>query len=138
MSRLKRNGVSKMINPNQLLEQKKQLEAQLKLLNESIEQNKEVIANYEKAIEEINKVKEKYKFNDVDFINFLHTNYPLPEEMVWVKVGNKAEKWPASKRGKLSDPYKAIVEAAGLTKFSDYVKKFTITEEEAKKLNEAQ
>jgi len=38
----------------------------------------------------------------------------------------------------LSGELEKIVKAAGLSKYSEYVKKFTITEEEAKKLNEAQ
>ncbi|EPJ5174756.1 hypothetical protein N1Z87_006949 [Pseudomonas aeruginosa] len=127
-----------MLNPTQLLEQKKQLEAQLQALNESIEKNKDVIANYEKAVEEINKVKEKYKFNDADFINLIHSNFKKEEKMVWVKVGDKAQLWQETKRGALSGELEKIVKAAGLSKYSEYVKKFTITEEEAKKLNEAQ
>lgn len=127
-----------MFNANEVLEKKKQLEEELKKLNQELEQNKEVIANYEKAIEEVNKVREKYKFSEEEFIDLLHMNFKKTEKMVWVKVGNKAEKWPVSKRGALSGELEKIVKAAGLSKYSEYVKKFTITEEEAKKLNEAQ
>lgn len=127
-----------MFNAKEVLEKKKQLEEELKKLNQELEQNKEVIANYEKAIEEVNKVKEKYKFSEEEFIDLLHINFKKVEKMVWVKVENKAEQWPVSKRGALSGELEKIVKAAGLSKYSEYVKKFTITEEEAKKLNEAQ
>ena len=126
-----------MFNPNELLEQKKALEAQLQALNEKFESNKEVIANYEKAVAEVAKVKEKYKFSDADFIELLHSNFKKAETLVWVKVGEKAQQWPTSKRGKLSEPYASIVTGAGLKKLADYVAKFKITEEEAAELNKA-
>ena len=126
-----------MFNPNDLIEQKKALEAQLQALNENIEKNKDVIATYEKAVAEVAKVKEKYKFSDADFIELLHSNFKKAEALVWVKVGDKAEQWPSSKRGKLSDPYAAIVKAAGMTKLSEYIAKFEISEEQAAELNKA-
>lgn len=124
-----------MLNPNDLIKQKAALEAQLKALNENIEKNKDVIATYEKAVNEISSIKEKYKYTDEQFIELLNSNFKKPEALVWVKIGDKAEQWPESKRGKLSDPYKTIVEAAGFTKLSEYIAKFKISEEEANKLN---
>lgn len=126
-----------MLNPNDLIEKKKALEAQLQALNENIEKNKDVIATYEKAVAEVVKVKEKYKFSDADFIELLHSNFKKPETLVWVKVGDKAQQWPESKRGKLSEPYASIVTGAGLKKLTDYVAKFKITAEEAAELNKA-
>ncbi|HCI2644040.1 TPA: hypothetical protein NOS69_000014 [Pseudomonas aeruginosa] len=127
-----------MFNANEVLEKKKQLEEELKKLNQELEQNKEVIASYEKAIEEVNKVKEKYKFSEEEFIDLLHMNFKKTEKMVWVKVGNKAEKWPATRRGALSGDLEKVIKEAGFEKYKEYVAKFTLTEEEAKKLNEAQ
>jgi uncharacterized lipoprotein YehR (DUF1307 family) len=124
-----------MLNPNDLIKQKAALEAQLKALNENIEKNKDVIATYEKAVNEISSIKEKYKYTDEQFIELLNSNFKKPEALIWVKIGDKAEQWPESKRGKLSDPYKTIVEAAGFTKLSEYIAKFKISEEEANKLN---
>jgi hypothetical protein len=103
-----------MLNPNDLIKQKAALEAQLKALNENIEKN---------------------KYTDEQFIELLNSNFKKPEALIWVKIGDKAEQWPESKRGKLSDPYKTIVEAAGFTKLSEYIAKFKISEEEANKLN---
>lgn len=126
-----------MFNPNDLIEQKKALEAQLQALNENIEKNKDVIATYEKAVAEVAKVKEKYKFSDADFIELLHTNFKKPEALVWVKVGDKAEQWPETKRGALSGSLSEIVKGAGFDKYKDYIAKFKITAEEAAELNKA-
>ena len=121
------------LNARALIEQKNALEAQLKALNESIESQKGVIENYEKAYAEIEKIKVKFKLSDEDFIELLNSfNKP---KLVWVKVGDKAEEWPESKRGRLSFPEKPVIELAGLKKYSDYIKKFKITAEEAAKLN---
>tara|TARA_R110000850_G_scaffold262374_2_gene390810 strand:- start:237 stop:605 length:369 start_codon:yes stop_codon:yes gene_type:complete len=121
-----------MLNPNDLMSQKAALEAQLKEINDNIEKNKDVIATYEKAVKEVKAVQEKYKYTDEEFLNLLNSNFKVN---IWVKVGDKAQQWPESKRGKLSEPYKAIVEAAGFTKMSEYIAKFKISEDEAKKLN---
>lgn len=124
-----------MLNPNDLMSQKAALEAQLKEINDNIEKNKDVIATYEKAVKEVKAVQEKYKYTDEQFIELLNSNFKKPEALVWVKIGDKAEQWPESKRGALSGHYKTIVLAAGFTKMSEYIAKFKISEDEAKKLN---
>ncbi|HCF5091385.1 TPA: hypothetical protein NIG31_005229 [Pseudomonas aeruginosa] len=79
------------------------LQAELEKLSQS-EENKKIAA----IVHDLNEIKSRHSLSTEEFTEILHTIFPKkkaaakPVSMIRVKIGDKIEEWPVSRKGAMS------------------------------------